>query len=97
MGGPELDVSILFLIEMGSVHIEAEKASELVTRRQLIERVGLKGTRSGDVGTHKHHALVLVNFVNASGHDIKAFSQVVQQAVKECFDILLQPEVNFCC
>jgi len=63
----------------------------------LIEQVGLKGTREGDVGTHKHHALVLVNFGNASGHDIKAFSQIVQQAVEECFGIRLQPEVNFCC
>ena len=63
----------------------------------LIEQVGLKGTRQGDVGTHKHHALVLVNFGNASGHDIKAFSQIVKQAVKERFGISLQPEVNFCC
>ena len=63
----------------------------------LIEQVGLKGTRQGDVGTHKHHALVLVNFGNASGHDIKAFSQIVKQAVKERFGINLQPEVNFCC
>ena len=35
----------------------------------LIEQVGLKGTRKRDVGTHKHHALVLVNFGNASGHE----------------------------
>ena len=63
----------------------------------LIEQVGLKGTREGDVGTHKNHALVLVNYGNASGHDIKVFSQMVQQAVEERFDIRLQPEVNFCC
>jgi UDP-N-acetylmuramate dehydrogenase len=63
----------------------------------LIEQVGLKGIREGDVGTHKHHALVLVNFGNASGHDINAFGQMIQQAVKKRFKIHLQPEVNFCC
>jgi UDP-N-acetylenolpyruvoylglucosamine reductase len=39
----------------------------------------------------------LVNYCNASGHDIKVFSQMVQQAVEERFEIRLQPEVNFCC
>jgi UDP-N-acetylmuramate dehydrogenase len=63
----------------------------------LIEQVGLKGARDGDVGTHKHHALVLVNFGDASGQNIKAFSQKVQQKVQDRFGILLQPEVNFCC
>ena len=63
----------------------------------LIEQVGLKGTREGDVGTHKHHALVLVNYGSASGHEIKTFSQKVQQTVEERFAIRLQPEVNFCC
>ena len=63
----------------------------------LIEQAGLKGTREGNVGIHKHHALVLVNFGNANGHEIKTFSQMVQQVVEERFDIRLQPEVNFCC
>ena len=63
----------------------------------LIEQAGLKGARDGDVGTHKHHALVLVNFGDASGQNIKAFSQKVQQKVQDRFGILLQPEVNFCC
>ena len=63
----------------------------------LIEQAGLKGAREGNVGTHKHHALVLVNFGNANGHEIKTFSQMVQQVVEDRFDIRLQPEVNFCC
>ncbi len=63
----------------------------------LIEQVGLKGVRKGEVGTHKHHALVLVNYGNASGQDIKDFSLSVQEKVQNHFNILLQPEVNFCC
>ena len=63
----------------------------------LIEQVGLKGVREGEVGTHKHHALVLVNYGNASGQDIKAFSLSVQEKVQNHFNILLQTEVNFCC
>ena len=63
----------------------------------LIEQVGLKGVREGEVGTHKHHALVLVNYGNASGQDIKAFSLSVQEKVQNHFNILLQAEVNFCC
>ena len=63
----------------------------------LIEQVGLKGVREGEVGTHKHHALVLVNYGNASGQDIKAFSLSVQEKVQNHFNILLQPEVSFCC
>ena len=63
----------------------------------LIEQVGLKGVREGEVGTHKHHALVLVNYGNASGQDIKSFSLGVQEKVQNHFNILLQPEVNFCC
>ena len=63
----------------------------------LIEKAGLKGARDGDVGIHKNHALVLVNYGNASGHDIKAFSIMVQQKVQRYFGIQLDPEVNFCC
>ena len=63
----------------------------------LIEHVGLKGVREGEVGTHKHHALVLVNYGNASGQDIKAFSLSVQEKVQNHFNVMLQAEVNFCC
>ena len=63
----------------------------------LIEQVGLKGIREGNVGTHKNHALVLVNYGTASGHEIKAFSHMIEKAVEERFGVCLQPEVNFCC
>ncbi len=63
----------------------------------LIEQAGMKGIREGEVGIHKHHALVLVNYGNANGQDIKSFSLSVQEKVQNHFNILLQPEVNFCC
>ena len=78
-------------------HYAQPKQNYKIPAAWLIEQVGLKGTREGDVGTHKHHALVLVNYNNASGHEIKTFSQKVQQTVEERFAIRLQPEVNFCC
>ncbi|MGB1941396.1 MAG: hypothetical protein ACPHOD_01930 [Flavobacteriaceae bacterium] len=40
---------------------------------------------------------MLINYGNASGQDIKAFSLSVQEKVQNHFNILLQAEVNFCC
>ncbi|RIW14607.1 UDP-N-acetylmuramate dehydrogenase [Algoriphagus lacus] len=61
----------------------------------LIEQAGWKGKRIGEVGVHAKQALVLVNYGNGDGIQIKSLSQQVQQAVKEKFGIELSPEVNF--
>lgn len=60
----------------------------------LIDALGLKGTRRGDAGIHKHQALVLVNYGHASGADIANLAKEVQHAVMERFAIRLEPEVN---
>lgn len=60
----------------------------------LIEQCGFKGKRFGDVGVHAHQALVLVNYGNGTGAEIKQLSEMIQKAVTEKFGITLTTEVN---
>lgn len=60
----------------------------------LIEQAGFKGMRIGDAGVHKNQALVLVNYGNATGAEILALSQNIQNTVREKFGISIEAEVN---
>ncbi len=60
----------------------------------LIDKAGWKGYREGDVGVHKEHALVLVNFGEATGKELYDLSVRIQQSVLEIFGIKLHPEVR---
>lgn len=61
----------------------------------LIEQAGWKGKRFGEIGVHAKQALVLVNYGNGKGEDIKALAFDIQASVNEKFGIKLTPEVNF--
>jgi UDP-N-acetylmuramate dehydrogenase len=60
----------------------------------LIEQCGWKGKTIGDIGVHKHQALVLVNYGDGDGKKIWQLATDIQRSVKEEFGILLHPEVN---
>mgnify|MGYP005750491905 CR=1 FL=1 len=58
----------------------------------LIEQVGWKGRREGDVGMHAQQALVLVNHGQASGEQVLAVAAEVREAVRARFAVTLEQE-----
>lgn len=60
----------------------------------LLEKLGWKGKRIGNVATHEKHALIVINCGGASGQEILDFTLQMQSSVKQAYDIDLEPEVN---
>jgi len=59
----------------------------------LLDYLGWRGKRIGDVGTYPTHALIICNFGQATGPQVYEFSQSMKQDVKNNFGINLDYEV----
>ena len=60
----------------------------------LIESLGWKGKRVGNTGSHQNQALVLVNYGNATGSEVKKLAEEIKKSVWDTYQILLETEVN---
>jgi len=58
----------------------------------LIEQCGWKGRCLGPAAVSEQHALVLVNKDNATGGDLLALAEAIQESVQNRFGIQLEPE-----
>ena len=61
----------------------------------LVEQCGLKGKRFGAVGVYEHHALVIVNYGDATGNDIVQLANHICDAVHQLFGVRLETEVKY--
>ena len=62
---------------------------------QLIDLAWLKWYRQGDAGISPQHALVVINYGNASGEDIVHLAREIQEKVFDQFAVQLEPEVIY--
>ena len=61
---------------------------------RLLDELGWRGKRIGQVGTFEKHALVVVNYGGATGQEILDFASQMRQDLNNHFAIDLEPEVN---
>ena len=71
----------------------AENGMFKTSAAYLIDRVGYKGKRRGNVGTYEHHALIIVNYGTENGQEIVDFMHEIQHRIECEFGIKLEPEV----
>lgn len=76
-------------------HYDVDETRVKVPAAWMIDRCGWKGKQMGRAGVHDKQALVLVNCGGATGREVIALSQAIQDSVKEKFGVEIFPEVNF--
>lgn len=60
---------------------------------RLLDNLGWKGKRAGNVGTHPTQALAVVNYGGATPREILKFMEEMKSAVKDSYGITLEEEI----
>lgn len=60
----------------------------------ILDKLGWKNKRNGDVGTWIYHPLIVTNYGNACASDIVAFIGKIQQDFKKNTGLYLETEIN---
>jgi UDP-N-acetylmuramate dehydrogenase len=76
------------------VHYPVPNGKVKLAAGWLIEQCGFKGIISGETGTWRNQALVLVNHGHATGQEVYSFSEQIVVAVDAKFHVKLEREVN---
>ena len=71
------------------------KKIEGVGAGRLVDQCGLKGKRVGDAQISHIHANILVNLGKATAEDVRELIRLAQAAVRERFQVNLEPEIGF--
>ncbi|MEG8947287.1 UDP-N-acetylmuramate dehydrogenase [Rosettibacter firmus] len=92
---PEVPITTLELIRKDYTDLPFHKINDKykIPAAWLIEKCGFKGKRIGNVGTYEKQALVIINYGNATGEEIKNFADEIKKAVYNKFNINLEYEV----
>lgn len=85
------DVLLMEYPEMKQYFLPDNKVK--ISAGWMIETMGYKGIKEGNVGTYSKHALVLVNHGGATGLEVWDFAQKIMDQAFHTFEINLEPEV----
>ncbi|WP_371196366.1 UDP-N-acetylmuramate dehydrogenase [Glaciecola sp. SC05] len=75
-------------------HYNAPEGKVKIPAAWLIDQLGFKGSRVGDIGCHEHQALVLVNHGGGKAEDLLRLARDIKSHVLATFGIKLENEVR---